>query len=207
VEGSSGLVEGLWRIRIGDNMRKGEGTSEVGSARARIELNVDGKGDGDLDSGSGFLDHMLAALARMSEIDIRSKAEGGIAAQRSRALGLALGTALAAALGEKKGIKRYGWAAVPMDEALAQVALDLSGRPYLVMKGDFKNEIIGDLASQDVKTILEALAEEGRLTLNVKFEGENDHHKAESIFKALGLALKEAKRVEGTEVLSTKGVL
>lgn len=188
-------------------MRKGEGICEVGGAQARIEVNVDGKGDADLDSGSGFLDHMLTALARMSEIDLNAKAEGGIAAQRSRALGLALGTALAAALGEKKGIKRYGWAAVPMDEALAQVALDLSGRPYLVMKGDFKNEIVGDLAAQEVKTIIEALAEEGRLTLNIKFEGENDHHKAESIFKALGLALKEAKRVEGTEILSTKGVL
>ncbi len=188
-------------------MRKGEGICEVGGARARVEVNLDGKGDTDLDSGSGFLDHMLQALARMSEIDIRAKAEGGVAAQRSRALGLALGKALAAALGDKRGIRRYGWAAVPMDEALAQAALDLSGRPYLVMKGEFKNEIIGDLPSQDVKTILSALAEEGLITLNMKFEGENDHHKAESVFKALGLALKEAKRVEGTEVLSTKGVL
>jgi imidazoleglycerol phosphate dehydratase HisB len=143
----------------------------------------------------------------MGEIDLKAKAEGGIAAQRARALGLALGRALAAALGEKRGIRRYGWAAVPMDEALAEVALDLSGRPYLVMKGGFKNEIIGDLPSQEVKTILEALTEEGLITLNVKFEGENDHHKAESVFKAVGLALKEAKRVEGTEVLSTKGVL
>jgi len=188
-------------------MRTGEGISEVGGARARADVNVDGKGDGDLDSGSGFLDHMLCALARMSGIDIRAKVEGGISPQRSRALGLALGKALAAALGEKRGIKRYGSAAVPMDEALSEVALDLSGRPYLVMKGEFKNEIIGDLPSQNVKTILEALTEEGLLTLNVRFEGENDHHKAESVFKALGLALKEAKRVEGTEVLSTKGVL
>jgi len=194
-------------MRIGDVMRKGNGGSEVGGARARVELNLEGKGKVDLDSGSGFLDHMLQALARISEIDLLAKAEGGLSPQRTRALGLALGKALATALGDKRGIKRYGWAAVPMDEALAQAALDLSGRPYLVMKGEFKNEIIGDSASQDVKTILEAMAEEARLTLNVKFEGENDHHKAESIFKALGLALKEAKRVEGTEVLSTKGVL
>jgi imidazoleglycerol-phosphate dehydratase len=188
-------------------MRKGNGGSKVGGARARVELDLEGKGDADLDSGSGFLDHMLTALARMSEIDLSAKAEGGIAAQRSRALGLALGAALAAALGEKRGIRRYGWAAVPMDEALASVALDLSGRTYLVMRGEFENDVIGDLAAQDVKTILGALAEEARLTLNVKFEGENDHHKAESVFKALGLALKEAKRVEGIEVLSTKGVL
>ena len=194
-------------MRIGDVMRKGNGGSEVGGARARVELNLEGKGKVDLDSGSGFLDHMLQALARMSEIDLLAKADGGLSPQRTRALGLALGKALATALGDKRGIKRYGWAAVPMDEALAQAALDLSGRPYLVMKGEFKNEIIGDSASQDVKTILEAMAEGARLTLNVKFEGENDHHKAESIFKALGLALKEAKRVEGTEVLSTKGVL
>ncbi|HII06036.1 MAG TPA: imidazoleglycerol-phosphate dehydratase [Methanotrichaceae archaeon] len=188
-------------------MRKGKSESEVGGARASVELDLEGKGDVDLDSGSGFLDHMLHALARMSEIDLLAKAEGGISPQRSRALGLALGKGLAQALGDKKGLRRYGWAAVPMDEALAQAALDLSGRPYLVMKGEFENEIIGDLASQDVKTILLALAEEARLTLNMKFEGENDHHKAESIFKALGLALKEAKMVEGTEVLSTKGVL
>jgi imidazoleglycerol phosphate dehydratase HisB len=194
-------------MRIGDIMRKGKGVSEVGGARARVEVNLDGKGDSDLGSGSGFLDHMLQALARMSEIELKAKAEGGIAAQRSRALGLALGKALAAALGDKRGIRRYGWAVVPMDEALAQAALDLSGRPYLVTEGELKNEVVGDMASQDVKTILDALAEEGRLTLNVKFEGENDHHKAESVFKALGLALKEAKRVEGTEVLSTKGVL
>jgi imidazoleglycerol phosphate dehydratase HisB len=188
-------------------MKKGEGISEVGDARARVEVNIDGKGDADIHSGSGFLDHMLTALAKMSKIDISAKAEGRIAAQRSRALGLALGKALATALGEKRGIRRYGWAAVPMDEALAKVALDLSGRPYLVMKGEFEGDAIGDLATQNVKTILEALTEEGLITLNVKFDGKNDHHKAESIFKALGLALKEAKMVEGTEVLSTKGVL
>lgn len=194
-------------MRIGDLMRTGDGISEVGDARARVEVNVDGKGDADPHSGSGFLDHMLTALAKMSRIDISAKAEGGIAAQRARALGLALGKALAIALGEKRGIRRYGWAAVPMDEALAQAALDLSGRPYLVMKGEFEGDAIGDLATQNVKTIFEAMTEEGLITLNVKFDGKNDHHKAESIFKALGLALKEAKKVEGTEVLSTKGVL
>lgn len=188
-------------------MRKGKGGSKVGGARAGVEVNVDGNGEANLDSGSGFLDHMLQALARMSKIDISAKAEGGIAVERSRALGLALGGALAAGLGEKRGIRRYGWAAVPMDEALGEVALDLSGRPYLVMKSEFETEIIGDLESQNVRRILEALTEEGLFTLHVRFDGENDHHKAESIFKALGLAFKEAKWVEGTEILSTKGVL
>jgi len=197
----------LWRIRIGDGMRKGEGRAEVGGARAKVELDLDGTGEQDIDSGSGFLDHMISALARMGEIDVSLKAEGGIGPQRSRAAGLALGSALAEALGDKKGAKRYGWAAVPMDEALAKAALDLSGRAYIVMMGEFSGEMIGDLSTQDVKPLLSALVEGGRITLNVEFDGENDHHKAESVFKALGLALREAKKVEGTRVLSTKGVL
>ena len=188
-------------------MRKGKGRAEVGGAQAGVDLELDGTGESDIDSGSGFLDHMISALARMGEIDVSAKAEGGIGPQRSRAVGLALGAAIAAALGDKKGAKRYGWAAVPMDEALAQAALDLSGRAYLVMTGEFSGDMIGDLASQDVTTILSAVVEEGRMTLHVKFDGENDHHKAESVFKALGLALREAKKVEGTLVLSTKGVL
>lgn len=188
-------------------MRKGEGIIEVGGAQAKVELDLDGMGESDIDSGSGFLDHILGALARMGGIDISAKAGGGVSPQRSRAVGLALGAAIAAALGDKKGAKRYGWGAVPMDEALAKAALDLSGRPYLVMRGRFDGQMIGDLSTQDVKPLLSALVEGGRITLNVEFEGENDHHKAESVFKAVGLALKEAKKVEGTLVLSTKGVL
>ena len=188
-------------------MRKGEGIIEVGGARAEIKLELDGTGEWDIDSGSGFLDHILGALAKMGEIDVSAKAEGGVAPQRARAFGLALGAAFAAALGDKRGIKRYGWAAVPMDEAVAKVALDLSGRAYLVTKGEFCGDMIADLATQDVLATLSALAVGGSLTLNVEFDGGNDHHKAESIFKALGLAFKEAKKVEGKGVLSTKGVL
>ena len=188
-------------------MRRGEGSSEVGGARAVVELDLDGQGNSVLESGSGFLDHMLSALARMSRIDLTAKAGGGISAQRSRALGLALGEAIASALGDKRGIRRYGWAAAPMDEALASAALDLSGRAYLVMRGEFAGDLVGDLPTQDVAAFLSALTEGGRITLHIRFEGENDHHQAEIIFKALGLALKEAMRREGTLVLSTKGVL
>jgi len=188
-------------------MRRGWAEVEDRGARASVELDLDGTGEVDLDSGTGFLDHMLHAFARMSWIDLKVKADGEISRHRARALSLALGQALDSAFGDKKGIRRYGWAAVPMDEALAKVALDLSGRPYLVMKGEFANDKIGNLDSGQLKVVLEALTEEAHMTLNVKFEGENDHHKAECIFKALGLALKEAKRVEGSEVLSTKGVL
>jgi len=180
---------------------------EVEGARAVVEVDLDGTGEANIDSGSGFLDHILGALAKMGDIDVSTKAEGGLAPQRARGVGLALGAAFAAALGDKRGIKRYGWAAVPMDEALAKVALDLSGRAYLVTKGEFCGDMIADLATQDVLATLSSLVEGGRLTLNVEFDGGNDHHKAESIFKALGLAFKEAKEVEGKGVLSTKGVL
>ncbi|MHC1631114.1 MAG: imidazoleglycerol-phosphate dehydratase [Methanotrichaceae archaeon] len=188
-------------------MRSSKTDAEYLGARARVEINLDGDGAVELDTESAFLDHMLHAFARMSWIDLKASAEGEISYQRARALGQALGSALDLALRDKKGIRRYGWAAVPMDESLAQVALDISGRPYLVMKGTFKDDLIGDLEAQHVKTVIESATEEAHLTLNIRFEGENDHHKAESLFKALGLALKEAKIVEGTKVPSTKGVL
>ena len=188
-------------------MRQGRAEIEDEGAMACVEMSLDGTGKADLDTGFAFLDHMLHAFAKMSSIDLKARAKGKISRQRAWALGLTLGRALDEALGDKKGIRRYGWAAVPMDESLSEVALDISGRPYMVMNADFKNDRIGDLASQHVMVVIEAMTAEARLTLNATVTGENDHHKAESLFKALGLALKEAKRVEGSEVLSTKGVL
>lgn len=188
-------------------MRQGRAEIEERGATACVEMLLDGTGKVDLDTGSAFLDHMLHAFAKMSSIDLNVRVKGEISHQRAKTLGLALGRALNEALGDKKGIKRYGWAAVPMDESLAQVALDISGRPYLVMNANFMNDKIGDLDSQQVRVVIDAMTTEARLTLNATVAGENDHHKAESLFKALGLALKEAKRVEGSEVLSTKGVL
>jgi len=179
----------------------------VGGARAHVKLELDGAGKVDLDGASGFLNHMLHAFARMGGIDIVAKADGGMPSQRAHALGKALGQAIDDALGDRKGIRRYGWASVPMDESLAQVSLDFSGRPYLVMKGQFKDDFIGDLNAQQVMVLIESIVEEAHLTLNATFEGHNDHHKAESLFKAFGLALKDAKKVEGKEVLSTKGLL
>ena len=110
-------------------------------------------------------------------------------------------------LGDRSGIRRYGSASVPMDEALADVALDFSGRPYLVMAGEFRGERIGDFEVQLLQPFLEALCVGARLTLHVRFYGENDHHKAESIFKALGFAIRQAVAKEGTGVPSTKGVI
>jgi imidazoleglycerol-phosphate dehydratase len=122
-------------------------------------------------------------------------------------LGKALGMAMDGTLGDHSGIRRYGFASVPMDEALAQVSLDFSGRPYLVFKGELFGDLIGDLEAQRVKAFLESLSIGGKLTLHVKFYGENDHHMVESVFKALGLAVREAVSVDGSGVPSTKGVI
>ena len=190
-------------------MRKGKGESKVGGARAMVDLDLDGRGEANPDSGSGFLDHMLSALARMSGIDISAKAEGGIAAQRARALGLALGAALAAALGDKKGIKRYGWAAVPMDEALVEAYIEISGRPVFVIHGgDVFHGKAGDLDLELVPEFFRAVAFNADITMHLTVcASGNGHHLAEACFKAFARALREAVAVTGTDIPSTKARL
>ncbi|MDD2755475.1 MAG: imidazoleglycerol-phosphate dehydratase [Methanothrix sp.] len=186
-------------------MRKGEAQGLFRECKARACLDLDGSGKATVNTGSGFLDHMLTALARTALLDLTGQAEPGF--YKMQALGEAIGLSLDASLGERIGIRRYGSSSVPMDEALADVALDFSGRPYLVMTGEFQSERIGDLEAQLLQPFLEALCVGARLTLHVRFYGENDHHKAESIFKALGFAIREAVTKEGTGVPSTKGVI
>lgn len=186
-------------------MRKSEAEGLFRNCRAEAELDLDGTGMATVSSGSGFLDHMLTALAKTGSLDLIAKSEPGF--YRIEALGSALGRALDACLADRSGIRRYGSSSVPMDEALADVALDFSGRPYLVMAGDFRGGSIGDFDVHLLKPFLEALCVSARLTLHIRFYGENDHHKAESIFKALGFALRQAAGREGTGVPSTKGVI
>ncbi len=186
-------------------MRKGEAEGLFRECRARACLDLDGSGKAVVNSGSGFLDHMLTALARTALLDLTAQAEPGF--YKTQALGEAIGLALNESLGDRSGIRRYGSSSVPMDEALADVALDFSGRPYLVMTGEFRGERIGDFEVQLLQPFLEALCVGARLTLHVRFYGENDHHKMESIFKALGFAIRQAAAKEGTGVPSTKGVI
>jgi imidazoleglycerol-phosphate dehydratase len=186
-------------------MRRGEAEAEYRGCKAVAGLDLDGSGEAKVCSGMGFLDHMLTAMARTGWLDLEARSESGF--YIAQALGAAIGQALDRALAERSGIRRYGSASVPMDEALADVALDFSGRPYLVMSGDFRGERIGDLDVQLLRPFLEALCFGARLTLHIRFYGENDHHKMESIFKALGLALRQAATREGTGVPSTKGVI
>ena len=172
---------------------------------ASASLDLDGTGKAVVGSGSGFLDHMLTALARTALLDLKAEAEPGF--YSTQALGEAIGLALDKSLADRSGICRYGSSSVPMDEALADVALDFSGRPYLVMAGMFRGERIGDFEVQLLPPFLEAFCVGARLTLHVRFSGENDHHKMESIFKALGFAIRQAVALEGTGVPSTKGVI
>ncbi|VVB72730.1 Imidazoleglycerol-phosphate dehydratase [uncultured archaeon] len=186
-------------------MRKGEANAEFRGCKAMARLDLDGSGKAEICSGMGFLDHMLNAMACTGWLNLEAKAESGF--YKAEALGSAIGQALDRALADRSGIRRYGSASVPMDEALSDVALDFSGRPYLILAGDFGGERIGDFEVQLMRPFLEALCVGARLTLHVRFYGENDHHKMESIFKALGFAIRQATSREGSGVPSTKGVI
>ena len=187
-------------------LRNGSSNLELIGAKASANIDLDGSGKVKSSSGSAFLDHMLAAFSGTGRVDLEAKASGS-SYHRAVALGRAIGLAVNEALRDHSGIRRYGNAVVPMDESLAEVALDFSGRPYLVFCGEFAGHGIGDIEAQEIKAFMESFVDGARLTLHLRFYGENDHHKAESIFKALGFAVRDAVSKEGTGVPSTKGVI
>jgi imidazoleglycerol-phosphate dehydratase len=176
-----------------------------------VELNLDGKGKSRIRTGLAFLDHMLELLAKHSLIDLTIRAKGDLKVDYHHTvedLGLVLGTALDKALGDRKGIGRYGWCLIPMDEALAGVAVDLGGRPYLVFDVTTRKKMIRDFDLGLVEEFFRALVVQGRMNLHVtQFYGEEPHHAYESIFKAVARALRQAcspdPRVKG--VPSSKG--
>ncbi|MDY0266511.1 MAG: imidazoleglycerol-phosphate dehydratase HisB [Methanimicrococcus sp.] len=175
-----------------------------------IEIDLDGCGDSSIETGIGFLDHMLDAFARHSGYDLTVKAVGDLHVDNHHLIedtGIVLGQAFFKALGEKRGIARFGEAKIPMDEALAEVALDISGRPFLVMKADFFSPVIGTYSTQMTKHFFESFVNNAGVNMNMKVEGDNDHHKTEALFKAFAYAMKRATVVEGDEIKSTKGVL
>lgn len=185
-------------------------TSETG---IRIRLLLEGSGKGEISTGIGFFDHMLDLFARHGLFDMEVKATGDLHVDYHHTVedvGICVGEAFRRAVGDKKGIRRYGFASVPMDEALASVTLDLSGRPYLVYANPLDERSAGTFALDLVPVFLQALADKGGINLHVIVHcGRNPHHAAEAVFKALGRALRQAveldPRVEG--IPSTKGVL
>ena len=181
--------------------------------KIKLELNLDGSGKTEIKTGIGFLDHMLNLWAFHGLFDLKIKCSGDLeidAHHTTEDIAIVLGSALAKAVGEKKGISRYGHAYVPMDEALIRAALDLSGRPEFVFSGEFSQPTIGQLDSQMITHFFRSLAMSSGMTLHMAIlYGINDHHKCEGLFKALSRALRFAVHLDPqrTEVVSTKGTL
>jgi len=177
-----------------------------------VTLDLDGSGTTDVHTGIGFLDHLLTALAHHAGFDLTLTCAGDLHVDDHHSTedcALALGEAIDRALGERRGIARFGHAYAPLDEAVARAVVDLSGRPYPQVWLGLQNEKLGDLAGENVGHVLRSLAIAARATLHVDLlRGENDHHRAEAAFKATALALRAAvARRGGEEVPSTKGVL
>jgi imidazoleglycerol-phosphate dehydratase len=181
--------------------------------KVELSLNLDGRGLSAAHSGVGFFDHMLDLLARHSLMDLEVSAQGDLQVDAHHTVedvGIVLGQALEKALGDKRGIHRYGWAIVPMDESLAQVAIDLSGRPAFVFHVVFTGPTIGDFQSELVEEFFKALATTARMNLHIAVPyGTNNHHIAEAIFKATAKALRQAvtRDPRSDDVPSTKGSL
>jgi imidazoleglycerol-phosphate dehydratase len=194
--------------------RTAEIQRDTKETRIRLRLDLDGSGAVRAETGVGFLDHMLDHLGKHSGTDIEISCQGDLHVDDHHSVedvGICLGTALAEALGEKRGIRRYGSASVPMDEALAEVAIDLSGRAAMVFNVRFTTPRIGRFDTQLIEEFLRAVANEARMNLHVNVPyGSNDHHIAEAIFKAVAQALRVAKGIDpdrADDVPSTKGSL
>lgn len=177
-----------------------------------VEVTIDGKGIADISTGIGFFDHMLTALSVHSGISMNIKCQGDLYVDGHHTVedtGIVLGQALAQVLGDKSGIVRYGSAYIPMDEALGFCSLDISNRPFLVFNGEFTNQMIGEYDTCLTEEFFRAFAVNAGITLHVNMVyGKNDHHKCESVFKAVAHALKMAVKETGSgETLSTKGGL
>jgi imidazoleglycerol-phosphate dehydratase/histidinol-phosphatase len=177
--------------------------------RVEVEVDLDRAADPDVATGLGFFDHMLEQIGKHGGFALTLRCEGDLHIDEHHTVedsALALGQALREALGDKRGVGRYGFT-LPMDETLAQAALDFSGRPYFVFDGGFRRERIGELPTELVPHFFRSLCDAAGLNLNLKVQGDNDHHQVEACFKAVARALRQAIRREGGELPSTKGML
>ncbi len=185
---------------------------ETAETDIEVTLDVDGDGDATVDTGVGFFDHMLDSLATHALLDLTVSCDGDLEIDDHHTVedvAITLGTALAEALGEKRGIRRFADRTVPMDEACATVVLDVSGRPYFAFEGEFSQEAVGGMTSHMARHFLRSLATNAGLTLQASVSGENAHHEIEALFKALARALDDATRLDErrAETPSTKGDL
>ncbi|MGE5508791.1 MAG: imidazoleglycerol-phosphate dehydratase HisB [Chitinophagales bacterium] len=193
-------------------MRHGAATRATAETQVAVEWTLDGTGTATVATGLPFFDHLLSQVARHGLFDLTVKAAGDLQVDGHHTVedvGLVMGEALAQALGDKAGLRRYGEAAVPLDEALARVALDLSGRPFVALKAEFPQPMVGGFDTCLIAEFLRAFATRAGLTLHAEVTGANSHHTAEALFKALGRALDAATLTDPrvTGVPSTKGSL
>ena len=176
-----------------------------------VKINLDGSKTIDIQTGIGFFDHMLTLFAFQAGMDLTVKAEGDLYVDDHHTIedvGITLGQAFNQAISDKKGINRYAYSLLPMDEALSRIVIDISNRPFLVYNVALKREKLGLLDTQNIKEFFKAFVQEARITLHLEsLYGENDHHIVESLFKGFGRALKDAITIVSNEVPSTKGVL
>jgi imidazoleglycerol-phosphate dehydratase len=197
-----------------DTLRTTKLSRRTNETKIDLSINLDGTGRSSTNTGVGFFDHMLELLSRHSLIDLDVSAEGDLHVDQHHTVedvGIVLGQAIEKSLGDKRGIRRYGSATVPMDESLASVAVDLSGRPAFVFKVTFTGDTIGNFSVELVEEFFKALATNARMNLHVNVPyGTNNHHIAEAIFKSLARALRQAFEIDprrADDVPSTKGSL
>lgn len=195
-------------------MRKASITRKTNETDVKVSINLDGTGQYDIETGVGFFDHMLEQLSRHSLVDITLRVKGDLHVDQHHTVedaGIALGQALTEALGDKKGITRYGACDLPMDETLSRVALDISGRPFLIWNVAFSRDKIGDMDVELFREWFQAFAQHGGITLHVNNQyGENNHHIIESCYKALARSLRAAIAIDKDQddrIPSTKGTL
>ncbi len=193
------------------NHRRSRVERKTSETRISVDLSLDGSGLSKISTGIGFFDHMLEQIARHGGMDLEIEVEGDLEVDEHHTIedtGLALGDAFLKALGERKGIERYGFV-LPMDDSLARVAVDLGGRSWLVWDADFSREKIGDMPTEMIEHFFKSFSDTARCNLNIEASGRNEHHKAEAIFKAFAKALRQAVRRDpwSDAVPSTKGKL
>ncbi|WP_435196612.1 imidazoleglycerol-phosphate dehydratase HisB [Natronomonas sp. EA1] len=187
-------------------------TRETGETEIEVVLDLDGDGDATIDTGVGFFDHMLTALAKHGLFDLTVRCDGDLAIDDHHTVedvGITLGEAFLEAVGDKRGIVRYADRRVPLDEAVGDVVLDISGRPYFQWSGEFSQPSVGEFTSDMARHFFESFALNARVTLHAAIEGENAHHEIEALFKSAARALDDATRIDDrrSDTPSTKGTL
>lgn len=191
-------------------MRKKTMKRKTSETDITVTFDLDGNGNYDVDTGIEFFDHMLNSFAKHGFFDLDVKAEGDTGVDDHHTVedvGILIGETFNEAIGNKKGIKRFSHAIIPMDDALATVAVDISGRSYSVLNFEFKKPKVGDMSTENVEHFFESFANSAKININAKVDGENDHHKIEALFKAFARAIKDASIIEHDSLPSTKGML